>query len=64
MFFVLNIPDELQKSSLTFQKDEVAVSDVKISLERTRLALGALLARPGANVRKFEQSVKVMNLKL
>ena len=42
---------------MNFQKDEVAVSDVKNALERTRLSLIALLARPGANVRKFEQSV-------
>ena len=56
MFFMLDILDELQKVSLLFQKDEVAVSDVKNSLERTTLALNALLARPGANVRKFEQS--------
>ena len=33
------------------------VSDVKNSLERTTLALDAVLARPGANLRKFEQSV-------
>ena len=57
MFFMLDILDELQKLSLTFQKDEVAVSDVKNALERTRLSLTALLARPGANLRKFEQSV-------
>jgi len=59
MFFMLDILDELQKLSLTFQKDEVAVSDVKNALERTRLSLTALLARPGANLRKFEQSVNV-----
>lgn len=53
MFFMLDILDELQKLSLTFQ---VAVSDVKNALERTSLSLTALLARPGANVRKFEQS--------
>lgn len=57
MFFMLDILDELQKLSLTFQKDEVAVSDVKNALERTRLSLTALLVRPGANLRKFEQSV-------
>ena len=57
MFFMLDILDELQKVSLLFQKDEVAVGDVKYSLERTTLALNALLARPGANVKKFEQSV-------
>ena len=54
---MLDILDELQKLSITFQKDEVAVSDVKNVLECTRLSLIALLARPGANVRKFEQSV-------
>ena len=57
VFFMLDILDELQKVSLLFQKDEVAVSDVKNSLECTTLALNILLARPGANVRKFEQSV-------
>ena len=57
MFFMLDILDELQKLSLIFQKDEVAVSDVQNALERTRLSLTALLARPGANVRKFEQSL-------
>jgi len=57
MFSVLDILDELQKLSLTFQKDEVAVSDVKNALVRTRLSLTALLVRPGANLRKFEQSV-------
>ena len=55
MFFMLDILDELQKLSLTFQKDEVAVNDVKNALERTRLSLTALLA--GTNLRKFEQSV-------
>ena len=57
MFFMLDILDELQKLSLTFQKDEVAVSDVKNALERTRLALNALLARPGTHLRKFEESL-------
>ena len=57
LFFMLDILDELQKLSLTFQKDEVAVSDVKNALERTRLALNALLARPGTHLRKFEESL-------
>ena len=57
MFFMLDILDELQKLSLIFQKDEVVVSDVQNALERTRLSLTALLARPGANVRKFVRAV-------
>ena len=57
MFFMLDILDELQKLSLTFQKDEVAVNDVKNALERTRLALNALLARSGTHSRTFEQSL-------
>ena len=57
MFFMLDVLDELQKLSLTFQKDEVGVSDVKNSVERTGLALRALLGRAGTNLRRFEQSL-------
>ena len=42
---------------MTFQKEEVAVSDAKNALERTRLALNALLARSGTHSRTFEQSL-------
>ena len=57
MFFTLDILDELQKLSLTFQKEEVAVSDVKNALDRTRMTLNALLARQGTHSRTFEQSL-------
>ena len=57
MFFMLDILYELQRLSLTFQNDEVAVSDVKNSLEWARLALCVFLACPGANVGQFEQSL-------
>ena len=48
IFIMQDVLDEVQKPSSTFKKNEVAIGDVKYSLERTTLALKALLSRPGA----------------
>ena len=62
MHFLLDVLDECSFLSLTFQNNSTTLTTVTTALERVKLGLSAMLARPGNNLQEiFETCVTTGN---